>query len=133
MFGYKKIKRGFRENESSDFYKRVKSVKYPVLKLLFPLFLLLLTVPLLYFRIGCVWNYFFGIPCAGCGMTRALIALLRGDFAASFKHHFMLFSLPVLYLYIFFDGKLFKNKFLNNGLLILILLGFFIRWIVHIV
>jgi len=38
MFEFKKIKRGFRENESSDFYKRIKSVKYPVLKLFFSVF-----------------------------------------------------------------------------------------------
>ncbi|MBR4072859.1 MAG: DUF2752 domain-containing protein [Clostridia bacterium] len=133
MSSFKRTEQSFRGNESSAFYKKIRSVRHPVLKLLFPLLLLILTIPLLYFRIGCVWNYFLGVPCPGCGMTRALIALLRGDIITSLKYHFMLFSLPVLYLYVFFDGKLFKNKILNNGLLIIILIGFLIRWIINLV
>ena len=34
--------------------------------------------------IGCVFRLMTGIPCPGCGMTRAWLAALRLDFAAAF-------------------------------------------------
>jgi len=35
----------------------------------------------------CPMAVFVGIPCPGCGMTRATLAALHGDFAASFHFH----------------------------------------------
>ncbi len=129
MKSFKKTEQSFRENEGSAFYRKLKSIRHPILKLLFPLILLALTSLLYFTEIGCVWYHFLGIRCAGCGMSRALIALLRGDIGLSLKYHFMLWSVPVLYLYILFDGKPFKNKRLNTVLLIFILLGFAVRWL----
>jgi len=41
-----------------------------------------------------------GIPCPGCGLTRASMALIRGDFASSFQIHafapIFLFALVVM-------------------------------------
>lgn len=40
------------------------------------------------------------IPCPGCGMTRATLAALRGDFAASFRFHpLALVMVPLLGAY----------------------------------
>jgi hypothetical protein len=35
----------------------------------------------------CLMKSALGIPCPGCGLTRASVALLRGDFAAAFSLH----------------------------------------------
>ena len=43
----------------------------------------------------CPLLHLTGIPCAGCGMTRALFAFFHGDFAAAFRCH-PLFALPLL-------------------------------------
>lgn len=35
----------------------------------------------------CPWRRFLGIRCPGCGMTRAFLALARGDWAAALHFH----------------------------------------------
>ena len=34
---------------------------------------------------SCFWKKYFGIECPGCGMQRAIIALLKGDFLESLR------------------------------------------------
>jgi hypothetical protein len=38
----------------------------------------------------------FGIPCPGCGLTRATLAALHGDFAAALRFHPLVFVLTPL-------------------------------------
>ena len=47
----------------------------------------ILSYHLLTWFTGCPFRFFFGISCPGCGMTRALLAALRLDFAAAFSYH----------------------------------------------
>ncbi len=79
--------------------------------------------------ISCVFRYFLGFTCPGCGMTRAVISALRWDFVAALEYHLMFWSVPILYLYFLFDGNLFKNKLLNRGVFTIIVVGFIINWI----
>jgi hypothetical protein len=39
-----------------------------------------------------------GIPCPGCGLTRATLAVLRGDFGAALRFHPLVFLLAPIYL-----------------------------------
>lgn len=50
--------------------------------------------------IGCPIKFVTGISCAGCGMTRAWLALLRLDVRTAFKYH-PLFCLPPVALIVF--------------------------------
>lgn len=62
-----------------------------------------LLFPLLGIR--CVFLDFLGFPCPGCGMTRAALALLRLDVAAAWGYHPLVFAMPYVALYLFFDLK----------------------------
>ena len=84
---------------------------------------------LLLLDISCPIKAVTGINCPGCGMTRAMIRLIHFDISGAFSYHRMFFSVPILFMYFLYDGKLFKNKILNNTVLIAIALGFVINWI----
>ena len=44
--------------------------------------------------IGCPILFFTGIPCMGCGITRAFLALVKGDFISAFRYHPLIFLVP---------------------------------------
>ena len=84
-----------------------------------------------YFKIPCLFKYFFGISCPGCGMSRAMLSAIRLDFTSAFSHHPMFWSLPILYVYFLFSGKVFNKKILDLGILIIIAFGFLANFIVR--
>ena len=45
----------------------------------------------------CFFYHIFGLPCPGCGVTRALLAAIQGEFSRAWQLH-PLFALPVLLL-----------------------------------
>ena len=47
--------------------------------------------------IGCVFRLMTGIPCPGCGMTRAWLAALRLDFAAAIAYHPLFWVVPIAF------------------------------------
>ncbi len=54
----------------------------------------ILSYHLLTWFTGCPFRFFSASPAPGCGMTRALLAALRLDFAAAFSYHPLFFLLP---------------------------------------
>ena len=77
-------------------------------------------------KIPCPTMRFLNIPCPGCGMTRAWQAVLRLELKTAFAAHPMFWSVPVLALFAFYDGRLFKNRRVNAWVLWLLLGTFFL-------
>lgn len=109
---------------------RVFHVKHAVLKAVFTGIYIARALLMYHFGIGCPFKKTFGIPCCGCGLTTAAIAALRLDFSAAFQAHCMFWAVPILYGYIWFDGKISRNKRWNNGILLCLLGGFLVRWVI---
>lgn len=108
--------------------KRIKGLKNTLLLTLIYLCLLIVFQVL---GLNCIFKHFLHIPCPGCGMSRALYSALRLEFATAFGYHPMFWSIPILYLYLLFGGKLLNKKWLDIPILILIAVGFLINWIVN--
>ena len=87
-----------------------------------------------WFTVGikCIFSLVLGIPCPFCGMTRAVVSVIKSDFTAAFSYHGMVWSLPILYLLFLYDGKLSESKHINIIVWSLLAAGFIINWIFHI-
>lgn len=55
----------------------------------------------------CLFHGILGIPCPTCGMTRAYMALLHGDWKAAFHFHPLFWLVPLLIYSILYSKKLF--------------------------
>ena len=65
-----------------------------------------------YYFCGCPFRFFFGVPCPGCGMTRAFLSLIKLDFSSAFNYHPLIFIMPLIALYLII--RHFKGAFLGK-------------------
>ena len=93
-------KQSFKLKWDSVFLHKEKLVEKPLLKMLYMAVVLTLLAFLYISGVGCVWRFLFHYPCPGCGITRACVALVHGDFKAAFEYNYMFISLPI-FLHIF--------------------------------
>lgn len=78
--------------------------------------------------LSCSWKTFLDQDCMGCGMQRAIILLLKGEFLASFKMYPALLPLIFMFFYLAFHLKfnfkyghlILKYLFIINVLIILL-------------
>lgn len=87
----------------------------------------------LFFFYRCPMEYFLGIPCPGCGMSRALLALVRFDFAQAFYYHpliWLVLVVAVCWILERLHITTFSEKFRQRALLwigILFILVYIVR------
>ena len=116
--------------------------------LLAKMFLILLVLAGIYIRFSgqaletiyflpCIFKGVTGIPCPGCGMTRACLAILQGEFSTAWRYHPFSFLLIGLSILIVFQPEytqetwvaisLIKQKIIVSTLILLCLS----LWLVH--
>lgn len=84
--------------------------------------------------VGCPIRTVTGVPCPGCGLSRALAAVLRLDFAAAFAQNPMIFVLPPVFLYVLFGKKpLLGSKTRERALLYGVLALWLAVWLARLI
>lgn len=110
---------------------RLRKLTHPVLKL----FLLLLCGGALLLwtalDLGCPFRHLTGVPCPGCGMSRAWLAVLAGNLGATFRYHPMFWAVPVAALYALWEGTPFRSARINRALGFGLLAGLALCWIIR--
>lgn len=109
--------------------KHITSPPHLKIKLLGSLAIAVFVAGMTIFKVPCPLLALFGLHCPFCGMTRAVLSLLRLNISAAIHYHFMVFSLPVLYFFFLYDFTPFKKRRANAAVLYTLAAGFFIRWI----
>lgn len=84
-------------------------------------------------QIPCPWKALLGIPCPGCGMTRAWLSVLRLDLAGAFRLHPMFWSVPVMALWWLLEGNLSRNRIWQKVIPAAIGTGFVLQWIYQLI
>ncbi len=94
--------------------------------------LLILFILLIIFY-KCPFSYIFGIPCPGCGMTRALFSLITLDFASAFYYHplFPIVILVFIFLFLEYLGLVSLSDKTKNRFLVIIAIIFIITYFIR--
>lgn len=71
--------------------------------------------------LDCVWGCpiynVFGVTCPGCGLTRAWLCFLRGDWRGALSYHLLFFPAPFFILLFAYRDALPKSRWIDGGLL----------------
>ena len=84
-------------------------------------------------QMPCVCKFLLGIPCPGCGMTRAWLCAIKLDISGAFRLHPMFWSVPVMILWWLLDGHVFPKKLWNLIVPIAIGAGFAVNWLYRLI
>lgn len=82
----------------------------------------------------CVFKGIIGLPCPGCGLTRAILSLLRFDLKNAFFYHPLFLIPPLLVLVLAFRKKsLFNSIYRSNAFWCVLALLFIGVWVIRMI
>ena len=84
-----------------------------------------------FFDITCLFYKIIEKPCPTCCMSRALLALLRGDFNAYFQYNAMAFPVMVVFLIELYSRHLNKYKCVMHCVCAFVLLVNFVYYLLR--
>lgn len=81
--------------------------------------------------ITCPIKFVTGVSCAGCGMTRAWLSVLRLDFRQAFAYHPLFWTVPIAAAIYLLRGRMGRKLYraLTGGLIVAFLLVYLYRMI----
>ena len=82
-----------------------------------------------HFSLPCVLRSLAGIPCPTCGLTRAWLYALRLDFGSAFRQYPMFWAIPILILFLLYDGQLLSSPKGNFWCLGVLVAGIILIWL----
>lgn len=112
--------------------KKIKEINPEIVRkdfLLSLMALFLLAIILFITDIGCPTRFLTGICCPGCGMTRAVIHLCKGDAAGAIHYHPLVFTLPIIAVLFVLKDRI--NKVVLNSILAVIIVLFIAVYIIR--
>ena len=108
----------------------MRKINYPLEKAIFFLGVFLYAALLWLLGITCPIRFALGIPCPGCGITRALLSAITFNFEMAFAYHPLWVLSPLILLYILYDGRLF-GKIADRIIISLTCVAFLAVWILR--
>lgn len=108
----------------------MRKINQPLEKILFFLGVFLYALLLRLADITCPIRFVLGIPCPGCGITRALFSAVSFDFGMAFAYHPLWIMTPIIFLYILYDGRLF-GKIADRIIISLTCAAFISVWVLR--
>lgn len=81
----------------------------------------------------CPFLYIFGVPCPGCGMTRALLKAVRLDIKSAFYYHplFWVVIIVAIYMLLKLTKKIRISREAENKLILAVCILFIIVYIIR--
>lgn len=105
--------------------------KYYIMIIIIGIYILL---SIIFHFTSCISKLLIGIPCPGCGITRAFLCLIKFDFKGVVYYNPLIFIVPIICWIIIFKerpiiNKIYKSRLFWILIMSLILIVYIIRFI----